>query len=83
MPVEVKTELTTEDVKEHLQRIEAIREYFDERGDKRKLVGAVAGGVVSENVLKYAQKQGLYVIIQTGDSVAIADIPPDFKAREW
>ena len=83
MPVEVKTDLTTEDIKEHLQRIEVIRRYFDERGDKRKLVGAVAGGIVNDNVLKYARKQGLYVILKSGDSVTIADNPPDFKLREW
>ena len=83
MPVEVKTELTADNVNDHLQRMERIRQYFDMQGEKRKLVGAVAGGYVNDSVLKYAQKQGLYVIIQTGDAVAIADLPPDFKAREW
>ena len=83
MVVEVKTELNSENIADHLQRIEKIRRYFDKHGDTRKLVGAVAGGVVHENVLKYAQKQGLYVIVQTGDSTTIADAPPDFKAREW
>ena len=83
MPVEVKTDLSTENINEHLQRIETIRRYFDASGDRRILVGAVAGGVVQDNVMKYAQKKGLYVIVQTGDSVTIADSPPDFKAREW
>ena len=83
MAVEVKAEPAAEDVSDHLQRIEAIRRYYDAHGDKRKLVGAVAGGAVNDNVLKYAQKHGLYVIVQTGDSVAIAESPPGFKAREW
>ena len=81
--VEIKTKLSVEYVDEHLDRIETVRRYLDGRGDKRKLVGAVAGGVVPENVLKYAQKKGLYVVLQTGDSVAIADAPEGFKAREW
>ena len=83
MPVEVKTDLLVSDVNEHLERIDVIRRYMDAHGDGRKLVGAVAGGVVEENVLKYAQKKGLYVFVQTGDSIMVADAPPDFKAREW
>ena len=83
MPVEIKTELSISDVDEHLDRIEKIRKYMDDHHDSRKLVGAVAGGVVSESVLKYSQRKGLFVIEQTGDSVAIADLPLGFKAREW
>ena len=81
--VEIKTDLCVSDVNEHLERIEIIRQYFDARGDKRKIVGAVAGGVVSENVLKYAQRKGLYVVLQTGDSVVIAAAPQGFNPREW
>ena len=80
MPVEIKTELSVLDVDEHLDRIEKIRQYMDKRDDKRKLVGAVAGGIISENVMKYAQKKGLFVIEQTGDSVAIATMPEGFKS---
>ena len=83
MPVEIKTELSISDVDDHLERIEKIRRYMDARNDNRKLVGAVAGGIVSGNVLNYAQKKGLYVIEQSGDSVAIAAVPEGFKVREW
>jgi len=83
MAVEIKTELSIGDIDEHLERIGKIRQYMDSHMDMRKLVGAVAGGIVSENVLKYAQKKGFFVIVQTGDSVAIADIPQGFKAKEW
>jgi len=31
--------------------------------------------IKSENVIKYAQKKGLFVIEQTGDSAAIAVMP--------
>jgi len=81
--VEIKTKMTVEHIDDHLERIEIVRRYLDARGDRRKLLGAVAGGVVPENVLKYAQKKGLYVVLQTGDSVAIADAPQGFIAREW
>ena len=83
MAVEVKTELKESDVNEHMQRIAAIRRYFDARNDKRILLGAVAGGIINDNVLKYALKQGLYVITQSGDSIVIAEMPQGFKAREW
>ena len=81
--VEIKTNLRIEFVDNHLKRIEIVRRYLDERGDKRKLIGAVAGGTVTEEVMNYAQEHGLYVILQNGDSVSIADVPQGFKAREW
>jgi hypothetical protein len=83
MLVEIKTDLSVGDVDENLERIEIIRHYMNMYNDKRKLVGAVAGGVVSENVLKYSQKKGLFVLVQTGDSVAVAAMPQGFKAHEW
>ena len=81
--VEVKTELSTEDVDEHIERIGKIRKHFDARGDNRKLIGAVAGGIVSENARNYAQRKGFYVLQQNGDTVSIASSPAGFKAREW
>ena len=83
IPVEVKTNLSNEDVDWHLERIEKIRRYMDGHRDSRKLVGAVAGGTVHENVLVYAQRKGLFVIIPSGDSATIAAAPEGFKARVW
>ncbi|MDR0668809.1 MAG: hypothetical protein LBF95_01890, partial [Treponema sp.] len=83
MPVEVKSVLTERDVDEHLERIEKVREQLDKRGDRRKLVGAVAGMAVADEVRKYGQRKGLYVLVQSGDSVVVADTPENFKAREW
>jgi len=81
--VEIKTNLKMEFVKDHLKRIEIVRRCMDEQGDRRKLFGAVAGGIVLKNVMGYAQKHGLYVILQNGESVSIADAPQGFKVREW
>ena len=83
MIVEVKTELSADDINEHLERIAIIRRYMDEHGDNRKLVGAVAGGVVPENMLRYAQKKGLFVFVQNGDSIDVAPAPDGFKPHEW
>jgi len=83
MIVEVKTGLSVDDINEHLERIAIIRRYMDEHGDNRKLVGAVAGGTVPENVLRYAQKKGLFVLVQNGDSIEVAATPDGFKPNEW
>jgi hypothetical protein len=83
MVVEVKVDLTTEDVDDHVERIATIRGYMDSHGDTRFLVGAVAGGIAPENVVKYAHKKGLYVVVWSGDAAAVAEAHPSFKAREW
>jgi hypothetical protein len=83
MAVEVKTKLTQYWVDDHLERIEIVRRFMDEHGDKRKIVGAVAGGIVPENVKRYAEKQGLYVLVRSGDAVKIAEEPDTFACKVW
>jgi hypothetical protein len=83
MPVEIKTILSREDVDGHLERIEKIRGYMDAKGDGRRLVGAVAGGSVGEDARRYAHKNGLYVLVQSGDAAALAELPPGFKPKTW
>jgi len=81
MLVETKTTLTTEDVKEHIERLEKMREYADLHGDNRVFLGAVAGVVMTPNVKKYALKQGFYVIEPSGETFNI--ISPGDKPKEW
>jgi hypothetical protein len=82
LAVEVKTTLTTMDVKDHLKRMEKLRLYADEHGDKRKLLGAVAGAIASEAVKAFAIKSGFFVMEQSGDMVRIS-VPEGFIPREW
>jgi len=81
MLVEVKTKLTTEDVKEHIERLEKMRTYADLHGDKRTFLGAAAGVVMTPHVKKYALGQGLYVIEPSGETFNIT--PPNGKPKEW
>ena len=81
MLVEVKTKLTAEDVKEHIQRLEKMRVYADLHGDKRAFLGSVAGIVVEDNVKEFASGQGLYVIEPSGETFNIT--PPNGKPKEW
>jgi myosin heavy subunit len=81
MLVEAKTKPSTEDVREHIKRLEKMRKYADLHGDKRTFLGAVAGVVVTDNVKKYALKQGFFVIEPSGENFNI--IPPNNKPKEW
>jgi hypothetical protein len=82
MAVEVKVRPSTEDVRDHVKRLGILRGVADSRGEKRKYLGAVAGTVVEPKVVDYAVKNGLFVLIPSGDTVNIA-VPPDFKPRIW
>ena len=81
MLVEVKTKLTTEDVKDHILRLEKMRKYADLHGDKRTFLGAVAGIVMTSNVKEYALGRGFYVIEPSGETFNIT--PPSGKPKEW
>jgi hypothetical protein len=82
LAVEVKTHLTDADVRDHLNRMEKLRDYADEHGDRRKLLGAVAGAIASEEVKVFAVKSGFFVLEQSGDTIRIS-VPEGFKPREW
>ncbi|GHV95457.1 hypothetical protein AGMMS50293_17770 [Spirochaetia bacterium] len=58
MIVEVKVTLRTEDVDDHIKRMEKIRRYMDLHGDKREFFGAIAATIVRKNERSYAFKQG-------------------------
>ncbi len=79
--VEVKSKLTTEDVREHMLRLSEFKEFFPEYANKR-VIGAVAGMVVEEHVVRFAIKNGLFVLIQAGDSVRLAN-DDSFVPRTW
>jgi hypothetical protein len=81
MLVEIKTKLTTEDVKDHVKRMEKMRVYADLHGDKRVFLGAVAGVVITPNVKDYALVQGFFVIEPSGETFNITR--PNGKPKEW
>ena len=79
--VEVKTTPISEDVKDHIKRLEKMRKYADLHGDKRTFLGAVAGAVMKDNVKKYVLKQGFFVIEPSGDGFNITS--PNGQPKEW
>jgi hypothetical protein len=80
---EVKTTLKTEDVKEHLERMEKYRRYADFRGDSRHFLAAVAGAVIKDGARNLAHKNGMFVIAQSGEAVKILTPPPGFEPQRW
>ena len=83
MLVEIKTKLTTEDVKEHCRRLEKMRISDDSHGHKRTLLGAVAGVVITPFVKEYALKQGFYVVQPSGETFNITVPEGAYSPREW
>lgn len=79
--IEVKSTLSVDDVKEHVQNLPKFKMFFPEYAD-RKLLGAVAGIVIEEGVDRYAYQQGLFVIGQSGKSVRILN-DDKFQPKEW
>lgn len=81
-----RNHLSIDDVNEHIARLEKIKRLLPRYKDNRML-GAVAGMVIPENVAMYAIRKGLYVIGQNGDHLELrneqAFIPkPGDKAVE-
>ena len=84
--IEVKTTLKTDDVRDHIERLEKYRCHINEKSshiDRREFIGAVAAASVADHVVKFAQRNGLYVIIQAGRTVEIITPPEGFTAKKW
>ena len=58
-----------------------FKHFFPEHEDKN-VMGAVAGIVMDGNSDKFAYKQGLFVIGQTGETVRILN-DEKFKPKAW
>jgi len=80
--IEVKVKPDMEDVPEHINRLGKLRDYWTNKGDRRILRGAIAGAIFPETVKKAAIKAGLYVLVQSGDTMKM-EIPEGFVAREF
>jgi len=81
MLVEVKTKLSTKDVKDHVKRLQKMRAYSDLRGDKCSFLGAVAGVLMTTHTRNYALDQGFFVIEPSGETLNIT--PPHGSPKEW
>ncbi len=79
--VEVKSTLTVEDVRDHLYRLENFKRFFPRYAGNR-LIGAVAGMVIVEEADKFAYRQGLFVILPSGDTAQLLN-DKNFQPKHW
>lgn len=79
--IECKSNLSIDDVNEHLERLEKIKRLIPRYHDHH-IIGAVAGMVIPENVANYAIKKGLYVIGQNGEHLELSN-PVTFAPKVW
>ena len=68
--IECKSHATTDDIREHLDRLRKFKDFFPRYRDL-ELMGAVAAMVMPDDVAKYAYRQGLYVLAQNGEMVEV------------
>jgi hypothetical protein len=79
--VECKSRLTKEEVERHVERMNKFKRLLPRYADMR-IHGAVAGMVVDEDAIEAAQAAGLWVLAQSGETVALRN-DPDFTPRVW
>ena len=79
--VEVKSELKADDVKDHVSRLERFKKLFPQYAGFR-VMGAVAGMVVPEAAARFAYRQGLFVLVQSGEAMTIGN-DDDFTPGVW
>ena len=79
--IECKSNLSIDDVNEHLERLEKIKRLIPRYKDNR-ILGAVAGMMIPANVTSYAIRKGLYVIGQNGEHLELQN-DASFKAKVW
>lgn len=81
LAVEVKSRLSVEDVRDFLVDLQNFRRFFPEYQQKR-IYGAVAAMDIEDGADKYAYRQGLFVLAQSGESVSILN-NEQFQPKNW
>jgi hypothetical protein len=79
--VECKSRLTKEEVERHVGRMNKFKRLRPKYADMQ-IYGAVAEMVVDEDAIETAQAAGLWVLAQSGETVALKN-DPGFMPRVW
>jgi hypothetical protein len=79
--IEVKAKPRMDDIAWHINQLKILQKYFMEHREKeKKVIGALAGAVFADHIKKAVIENGLYAIVQSGDTIKI-DVPQDFKPK--
>ena len=80
--VSVKSKANDDDINEHIQQMEKLRQFADSQNDKRSYFGGIASAVTSDSLRSRILKAGFYAVEQAGDTMCI-NVPEGFKPRKW
>jgi hypothetical protein len=80
--IEVKSKLLSDNVISFIKKLDNFKYFFSNYAEK-KLVGAVAGISVDESVKNFAEKEGLFVIMQKGEEYVEIVNNKNFTPKEW
>ncbi|MDR2793913.1 MAG: hypothetical protein LBB61_09680, partial [Treponema sp.] len=84
MAVEIKRWLDkTDQVDEHIKRLQLVRKYPPAEAEGKKLLGAIGAAVVNPDMREYAERNGLFVLELLGEDVRLLESPQDFSPKEW
>jgi hypothetical protein len=83
MAVEVKRKLRKDDIDSHVVRMGRILRYPPAETVGKKLLGALAGGVVDPEIHEYAHNAGFFVLELRSDNVSLVPPPAGFSPKIW
>lgn len=78
---EIKSTVTPRDVNHFLSQLEKFPLFFSFY-KKYPRLGVIAGVKVPSNVIKYAERKGLFVLVPSGDTMRVAN-KKGFKPKFW
>lgn len=81
LAVEVRSSLSVDDIKEFVEDLQRFHQFFPEHAN-RQLYGAVAGIAFDQGADRYAYRQGLFVLAQSGETMQILN-DATFEPRAW
>jgi len=76
-----RSHLTRQEVEQHVERMNKFKRLLPRYADMQ-VHGAVAGMVADEDAIEAAQAAGLWVLAQSGETVALKN-DPGFAPRVW
>ncbi|WPL10839.1 hypothetical protein Thiosp_00557 [Thiorhodovibrio litoralis] len=79
--VECKSKMTHDYVDQHVERKGKLKRMLPAYRHHQAF-GAVAAMVMPTDVVHYAQNQGFYVLVQSGETLTICN-DPSFSASAW
>jgi len=79
--VECKSNLSNDDVNEHLERLAKVKTLLPKYHNSR-IMGAVAAMVIPNDVARYAYHKGLFVLAQSGENMIIRN-DDKFSPKIW